>query len=355
MKKFLGFALAALAVGALCFSTVRVSADSRESGKKYQTFGVAFYNLENLFDTINNNGKYDKEFSPGGRNKWDGNKYKNKIAKLSYSISQMTSPTTPIGPAVIGVSEIENKSVLEDLVKAPAIKDWNLQVVHHDSPDVRGVDVGLLYNPKLFKTLSVTNHRLTIPGKEDFKTRDQMCVVGLMGGSRIAIIVNHWPSRRGGESQSSYLREAAASLTKHIADSLLNLDPNMAIVVMGDLNDDPSNKSCAETLGAKKNEKDVQPGGFFNPFWQKLDQGIGSYIYRGGWDLFDQIIVNYNLLPQGPSNLEFYKAEVLNKSFLLQQDGQYKGYPLRTFSGGAWMNGYSDHLPTEIFLRKEVK
>lgn len=326
----------------------------KTGGSKYQMFGVAFYNLENLFDTINNNGKYDLEFSPEGKNRWDGNKYRSKLKNLAYSISQMTTKATPMGPAIIGVSEIENESVLQDLVKQDAIKNWNLNVIHHDSPDRRGVDVGLLYNPRFFHPINVTNHELVVPELPNFKTRDQMCVMGLLGGSRVAVIVNHWPSRRGGEKESSWLREAAAELTKKIADSLYNVDPNIGIIVMGDLNDDPHNKSVAETLGAKRNPKDVSDHGFYNPFWEKLDQGIGSYIYRGSWDLFDQIILNGNLLNQ-KNALQYRGAEVLNKSFLLQQDGQYKGYPKRTFSGGVWLDGYSDHLPTEIYLVREVK
>lgn len=325
-----------------------------QSQKRYQTFGVAFYNLENLFDTINNNGKYDLEFSPEGKNRWDGKKYWSKINNLSYAISQMTTKTTPMGPAIIGVSEIENITVLQDLVAADNIKNWNLRIIHHDSPDARGVDVGMLYNPRFFRPINVTNHRLVVPELPNFKTRDQMCVVGLLGGSRVAVIVNHWPSRRGGEKESSWLREAAASLTKSITDSLYKVDPKMGVIIMGDLNDDPHNKSVAETLGATKNIKDAQKTGFFNPFWEKLDKGIGSYIYRGGWDLFDQIIINQNLV-DGACGLKYFGAEVLNKSFLLQADGQYKGYPLRTFSGGAWTNGYSDHLPTEIYVVKEVK
>lgn len=321
--------------------------------RRSMVFGVAFYNLENLFDTINNNGKYDKEFSPAGSRKWDGQKYWSKIKNLSYAMSQMATKTTPEGPAIIGVSEVENRTVLDDLVAAPALKAWNLKVIHHDSPDVRGIDVGLLYNPRFFKPIRTTNHRLVIPGREWWKTRDQMCVVGLLGGCRTAVIVNHWPSRRGGEQESSYLREAAAELTRSICDSLLKVDPDMGIVIMGDLNDDPSNKSVAVTLGAVKKIADTPQGGFFNPFWEKLDRGIGSYIYRGGWDLFDQIIINSNLV-NGANGLKYDRAEVINKQFLLQQDGKYKGYPLRTFSEGAWSNGYSDHLPTEIFLLKEI-
>lgn len=328
---------------------------SNAQNKRFQTFGVMFYNLENLFDTINNNGKYDKEFSPEGKNRWDGKKYWSKIGNMAYAISQSTTKLTSMGPALIGVSEIENKTVLDDLVKAEPIRDWMLQVIHHDSPDRRGVDVGLLYNPRFFKPINVTNHTLKIEGMDYFKTRDQMCVVGLLGGERVGVIVNHWPSRRGGTEQSSYLREAAAQLSKSIADSLLKADPNMGIIIMGDLNDDPHDKSCAVVLGAQKKQEDVPTGGFFNPFWTMLDKGIGSYCYRGSWDLFDQIIVNQNLLKGGNSKLTYLKCEVLNKEFLKQQDGQYRGYPHRTFSGGVFLNGYSDHFPTQIFLIKEVK
>lgn len=341
-------------VGALVVGIAMTMGASAQEKKKYQVFGVAFYNLENLFDTINNNGKYDLEFSPQGDRKWDGAKYWSKLKNMSYSISQMTTKTTPMGPALIGCSEIENRTVLDDLVKQDAVKAWNLQVIHHDSPDLRGVDVGLLYNPRFFQPINVTNHRLVVPQLPKFKTRDQMCVVGLLGGCRVGVIVNHWPSRRGGSSESSYLREAAASLCASIADSLLKIDPDMGIIIMGDLNDDPGDRSCAVTLGAKKKADEVKQGGFYNPFWSLLDKGIGSYIYRGSWDLFDQIIINYNLL-HGLNGLTFMRGEVLNKEFLKQQSGQYKGYPLRTFSSGVWSNGYSDHFPTEIFLKKEIK
>ena len=174
--------------------------------KQYQAFGVAFYNLENLFDTINNNGKYDLEFSPNGARKWDGDKYWKKIHNMAYAISQMRGNLAPKGPAIIGVSEIENRTVLDDLVADPALKDSRLQIVHHDSPDRRGVDVGLLYNPRFFRVLNVTNHRLTIEDNPTFLTRDQMCVTGLLAGEKVSVIVNHWPSRLGGQEQSSYLR-----------------------------------------------------------------------------------------------------------------------------------------------------
>ncbi len=328
------------------FSALVAEAD----GKRMRVYGVMFYNLENLFDTINNNGKYDHEFSPEGKNRWDGKRYKQKIHNMAYAISKLNTKTTPEGPALIGVSEVENKSVLMDLVSDPQIAARNYQVIHHDSPDRRGIDVSLLYNPKMFRPLRVSNHVLKIDSMPWFRTRDQMCVVGLLGGKRVAVIVNHWPSRRGGTEQSYYLRKAAAELTREISDSLLKIDPNIGIIMMGDLNDSPYDKSLTEVIEAKKSIEETQPGQFFNPFYKLLDKGIGSYIYRGKWDLFDQIVVNYNLVNNPLTGLRFLSARVCNEEFLKQPDGRYKGYPFRTFSEGAFIGGYSDHFPTEIFL-----
>lgn len=318
-------------------------------------FGVAFYNLENLFDTINNNGKYDLEFSPGGARQWNSEKYWSKINNLAYCISKMVTKNTPMGPAIIGVSEIENKGVLDDLVRAKDIRQWRLQVVHHDSPDRRGVDVGLLYNPRLFKVLDVTNHTLVIPGNPDFRTRDQMCVTGILGGDTLSVIVNHWPSRLGGQERSSYLREAAGELSKHIADSLWAIRPNQGVIVMGDLNDDPQDKSCAVALGAKRDQDKVEPHGFFNPWWRVLDKGIGTLAYKSQWNLFDQIIVSGTLLKHNHGPLQYSSCKVNNFDFLFDTEGQRQGYPKRTYSGGAWLNGYSDHFPTIIFLHKVRK
>lgn len=354
MKKLFFASLIALLIG--CFVSFDVNAQKPDT-KQFKVYGVAFYNLENLFDTINNNGNYDLEFSPAGARQWNGKKYWSKINNLATAIAHMTTKTTPMGPAIIGVSEIENKSVLDDLVKAEPIKKWMLQVVHHDSPDRRGVDVGLLYNPRMFKVLNVTNHTLAIADNPTFRTRDQMCVTGVLGGDTLSVIVNHWPSRLGGEEQSSYLREAAAALSKHIADSVWNVNPRQGVIVMGDLNDDPQNKSCAQVLGAKKKSKDVNYHGFYNPWWEMLDKGIGTLAYKSQWNLFDQIIVSGTLLDKnvGGDALHYWKCQVNNFDFLRDNQGSRQGYPLRTYSAGVFLNGYSDHFPTEIFLIKELK
>ena len=196
---------------------------------KVTIYGVAFYNLENLFDTINNNDKYDYEFSPKGARQWDGKKYWSKQYNMAYVLGEMKNKYIPDGPAVVGVAELENITVLQDLVKQSPIKSRNYQIVHYDSPDKRGVDVGLLYNPKYFKVLNSQSRRLHIKDKPNFLTRDQLVVTGLLNGEKVSFIVNHWPSRLGGEKQSSYLREAAAALTKSIADSLMDLDPTAGV------------------------------------------------------------------------------------------------------------------------------
>ena len=348
MKTFRLFAAIALLIAS---SAASVFAAKPE--RKLLVAGVAFYNFENLFDTIPNNPEgRDLEFTPNGQRQWDGRKYRQKLHNLAYAISQFKTRTTPLGPAIIGVSEIENRTVLEDLVAQPELAKLDLGIVHHDSPDARGVDVGLLYNKRYFRVENVTNHRLTaVP----FRTRDQMCVVGSLLGQKIAVIVNHWPSRIGGQEQSEPNRVAAAELCRHIADSLWSVDPAMGVIIMGDLNDDPMDRSCAEVLGAKRDSKNLGEHGFFNPFWKKLDDGIGTLAYKSAWNLFDQIIISGNLVDTPENKWHFYRADVLNKEFLKDTEGNRQGYPKRTYSAGMFLNGYSDHFPTEILLMRKVE
>lgn len=316
--------------------------------QKSIAFKVGFYNLENLFDTINNNGKYDLEFSPQGARQWNGTRYMQKQTNMAYVLRDMDVD-------LLGVAEIENRSVLQDLVNMPEIAHKGYRIVHYDSPDRRGVDVALLYDPKKFKVLATQSRELSITDMPDFKTRDQLVVSGLLGGEKVHVVVNHWPSRLGGEERSSSLREAAAALSKSIADSLLAIDPKAGVIIMGDLNDDPDNKSCRVVLNAKKRVKDVEKGGFYNTMWQFHDKGIGTLAYRGQWNLFDQIIITENLLAASASGLRYWKAEIINKPYLINEEGTYKGYPKRTFAAGVFLNGYSDHLPVMIHLLKEVK
>ncbi len=323
------------------------------SGEKQtlQVVSVGFYNLENLFDTIDGP-NIDEEFLPTGAMNWTGYKYKAKLKNMSYAISQIGLDITPGGLSILGVAEIENRGVLEDLVKEPAIAHRQYSIVHYDSPDRRGVDVGLLYNPRDFQVTNSKSYRLYTPEDPEFLTRDQLMVSGYLKNEKIHVIVGHWPSRSGGEERSEPKRRAAAALTKTIVDSLYRVEPRAKIIVMGDLNDDPANKSTAQVLGAKRNMEDVPKQGLYNPMWRILDSGVGTLAYNNQWNLFDQIIVSEPFLHSDNTHLRFWKAEVFNKSFLIQQEGLYKGSPLRTHAGGVWMNGYSDHFPTLIYLTK---
>lgn len=319
------------------------------SQQKQNVYAVAFYNLENLFDTERDMSIYDEDFTPGGAYAWTPDKYQKKINNMSYAISKLAKEYTNDGPAFIGVTEVENQKVLEDLVHAKSLSSVGYGIVHYDSPDRRGIDVALLYNPKLFSVTSSRVYPYIMPEEPDFRTRDVLLVNGVLAGEDFHVIVNHWPSRRG--DKSSYSREFAASISKGIADSIYKANPKAKIVIMGDLNDDPFNKSVKTVLGAKGKQKDVKPGELYNPFWQLLKKGIGSLFYQGNWNLFDQIIISQSLL-QKDSSLMFWRAEVFNRDFLIQKEGANKGYPLRTFSGNRFLNGYSDHFPTIVYFSK---
>lgn len=315
---------------------------------------LAFYNLENLFDTIDNPGVNDFEFTPAGPNKWGTMKYVAKQQRMSHAISQIGLDYSPVGAAIIGVCEIENRGVLEDLVNQPSLKNRNYDIVHYDSPDRRGVDVGLLYNPALFVVTNSKSYRV----KSDdttFITRDQLMVSGYLHDEMIHVIVNHWPSRYGGELRSRPRRVEAATLTRSIVDSLFRVDPKARVIVMGDLNDDPTNVSVKDVLKTIKDKEDVKPGELYNVFWKMFDRGIGSLAYNDQWNMFDQIIISHELVNKGPNKFYLWKSEIFNRDFLTQQEGPYKGTPLRTHAGGAWLNGYSDHYPTLIYLVKEKR
>ncbi len=319
-----------------------------------QIVPVAFYNLENLFDTINQANR-DEQFLPTSSLKWTGAKYKSKLNNMAYAISQIGLGIQPTGVSVLGVAEVENRGVLEELVKQPQIAQRGYKIIHFDSPDKRGIDVGLLYNPHHFTPTATKTYAVKLKNK-NHPTRDILVVSGSLFNEKIHFLVNHWPSRYGGLKKSIPNRKRAAYKTKHIVDSLYKVDANAKIVVMGDLNDDPTDASVAKVLKARKEKKDLSAEGLYNPFWKIYESGIGSLSYRGVWFLFDQIIFSTPLVNElDASKFRFWKAEVFNKSFLTQQKGKYRGTPLRTHGGGVWLNGYSDHFPTIIYLTKEKK
>ncbi len=351
--------------------------------KKFIVHTVAFYNLENLFDTINQ-ANNDEEWLPKGAQNWTGAKYRQKISNMARVISEIgTSENPNNSPSLIGVSEIENRGVLEDLVKDPQIIRKDYGIVHFDSPDRRGIDVGFLYQKKHFKPTSykaiplmIYNNANAEKAKDKEKdkdesddaseeknpeptpnrriyTRDQLLVTGLLDGEEIHVIVNHWPSRSGGEKKSSPSREAAGKLNRKIIDSLIQINPDAKVITMGDLNDGPYNKSVKVELGAKaKREQLKESRDVYNPFEQMQKEGNATLFYRDAGDIFDQIIFTEPFTRKDYSSFRYWKAGIYNKPYLIQTTGQYKGYPLRH---GANEVGYSDHFPVFIYLIKEAK
>jgi hypothetical protein len=319
---------------------------------------IAFYNLENLFDTIDTPNVLDEEFTPGGLNKWTGEKYREKLNNLAMAISRIGEDEGwKGGPAVLGVAEIENRSVLEDLVANPLLKESNYQIVHYDSPDLRGVDVALLYRPRFFRVTSSSRAVLDIKNEEgeEIFTRDQLVVSGIFDGEPMHFIVCHWPSRSSGEMTTRPRRNAAAMLSRHLVDSLTVIDPKAKIFVMGDLNDDPSDESLRKYLRAVPNPGKLKAGELVNTMYPLYKKGIGSLNYRDGLNLFDQIIITPALTGKDYSTYKFRLARVFNSSFLMQKDGQYKGYPLRSFAGTVWQGGFSDHFPVYVVIVKSAE
>ncbi|GAA3775316.1 endonuclease [Corallibacter vietnamensis] len=325
--------------------------------KKFKIHTVAFYNLENLFDTINDPNKFD-EASPIMEMKTEiGDIYKKKVSNMARVISDIGSEMAHNSPAVIGVSEVENRSVLEDLVNDPLLINKDYGIVHYDSPDARGIDVAFLYQKKLFTPLHTSSHELKIYDdntRERVYTRDQLLVSGKLDGEMIHVIVNHWPSRRGGEARSRPKRVAAAKLNKSIIDSLQAIDPYAKIFTMGDLNDDPTNASVKKVLKAKKDREDVGLKGIYNPMEKFFRKGLGSNAYRDAWSLFDQIMMTKPLIEKDYSSFRFYQAGIYNKNYLVNKEGRYKGYPLRSFADGGFTDGFSDHFPVYVYIIKQI-
>lgn len=327
--------------------------------QNYQVGLIGFYNLENLFDTLDTPDVRDTEFTPAGDKHYDTEMYLDKLDNLSYVISKLGTDLSPDGVSILGVCEMENRSVLEDLIAQPAIADRNYQIVHYDSPDKRGIDVGLLYNPKYFTVTNSKNHEVLIYESADdtsrVYTRDVLLVEGQYGTDLLYVMVNHWPSRRGGEARSAPRRAAAAQVCKNLADSIRAAVPDAKIIVMGDLNDDPTSPSVAKVLRAEGKRNKVQKNGFYSPMWAYYRKGMGTTAWRDAWSLFDQIIISDNWLDNQQQGFSYYQTHIFNPNYLVQKTGHFKGYPFRAFVGNNYMGGYSDHFPVYMAVVRPVE
>lgn len=333
---------------------------SAQKDKKFKIHTIAFYNLENLFDTINDPLKYDEaspmmEMSASNRPEV----YRKKVKGMARVIADIGRDQSNNSPAIIGVCEIENRKVLEDIVNDPLLLGKDYGIIHFEGPDARSIDVALLYQKALFQPMNTSSHELKIYDDRTRKrkyTRDQLLVSGKLDGDLIHLIVNHWPSRSGGEARSRPKRVAAAKVSKRLVDSLQSSDPYAKVFIMGDLNDDPTNASVKDVLKAQSKRNRVKLKGIYNPYETMFkDKGYGTTAYRDAWSLFDQIMVTKPLLEKDYSSFRFYKAGIYNKQYLTNKRGRWKGYPFRSFADGGYTGGFSDHFPVYVYVIKEVE
>lgn len=321
--------------------------------EKYRLVTIAFYNTENLFDTIDGSNR-DEEFLPTSGRQWGTKRYKTKLEHLSEVLDNLGDKD---GPEVFGLAEIENRRVVEDLISTDRLKGKNYGIVHFDSPDERGIDVALVYKKAYFFPVFQKNYPVTLPEDPTFKTRDILLVRGLLDGDTVSFIVNHWPSRGGGgQAASESRRIAAAKVSGHLVDSLLSSNPNEKVILMGDFNDEPSNKSICNVLRCKGKTEDLKQGELFNPMADLEKKDLGSYAYKGFWDMLDQFMLSSALLNQ-ESKGYFYmhnSANIYCTKDMQTKTGNNKGYPFKTYAGTNYLGGYSDHFPVFMWLVKKI-
>jgi endonuclease/exonuclease/phosphatase family metal-dependent hydrolase len=324
--------------------------------KKYSIHTLAFYNFENCFDTIDGPND-DQEWLPDGKENWTGRKYTQKLENLSLVLSKIgINEQQKNTPTFIGGAEIENRGVLKDLIKTKNLIASDYGILHFDSPDRRGIDVALLYKKTHFKVASAK----AIPLVWDDATkkqkmlfsRDVLLVTGFLDGEEINILVNHWPSRAGGEAKTAPARALAGRLNKKIVDSIYKKNPLAKIIIMGDLNDTPQDKSLKENLMTFNDKKTTPNFGIYNPFEKMAKEGNATIFFRDVGMIFDQILVSKNLINLDFNGFQLWKAGVFSSLFMIETAGKYKGYPIRHSSNEV---GFSDHLPVYIYLIKELK
>lgn len=319
---------------------------------------VAFYNVENLFDTLDTPDKFDEEYTPEGKRKWGSERYENKLKNLAKVISSMNDGNAP---DILGLCEIENKQVVDDLVATKALIKYNYQVVHRESKDWRGIDVALIYKEGTFNLDKVFTYHVPMPDSIS-PTRDVLVVQGTISNKPISFFVNHFPSRSEGLKKSQPKRISAAKTLRHVIDSILEANPTNNILAMGDFNDEPSDSSMKHYVKAEKpitNDKawhntDLTPQVMVNLMFQLKELGKGSYKYRKYWNMLDQILVNSSLFI-GRDGLQVVEnsAGIYAEDWMKQKTPKYFGSPMRTFGGRKYLAGYSDHFP--VFIKLKVK
>lgn len=312
------------------------------SQEKQDTLYIASWNLENLFDAVDDPNKRDEEFLPEGRREWTQERIDIKLEHLARVISAMNNGK---GPSILGVTEVEHRYLLDTMLTR-YFKNRNYKIAYAESPDKRGIDNGLIYDSELFSLNYIDTLRVNLDS--GYPTRYVFQVnLTFKNGTNINVFVDHWPSRAGGEERSKPNRAKAASVLKERVDKLLNKNNNSIVIALGDFNDEPNNKSIREILGAKYFEcgENIDTESLYNLASIIFEEGGGTYLYRGDWNMLDQIIVSGSAISNNSFHYLCNSFELFKPNFMLTKSGKYKGAATPTFGGSKYLGGYSDHIP----------
>lgn len=321
------------------------------SSKKGKLYTVAFYNTEKFYDASNDPAKYDDAFTSDGTMKWTQERYQSKLKNIAAVISGIGGEG---GPAILGLSEIENRKVLEDLVNTASLRKLGYNIIHQEMNDASGLDVALLYKPKIFKPTSTQYIKIDFREK-GYTSRDILQVKGELRGELVTIYVNHWPpaarTRRGRPDDGRW-RAAATTLRREL-DKQQAADPDTRIIVMGDFDAEPRSSVMQQNLKATGRPNPAFNKELFNTHYMAYVNGLGSYYNRGDFEMLDQVMISKSLIDERGS-LEYVRgsAKIYNPTSIKYTLGKYKGAPRSTFNGQLYLGGYSDHFPVFIQLRK---
>jgi len=312
----------------------------RKKGNSLYT--IAFYNLENLFDTKDDPDTLDDDFTPKGIKKWSMKRYKRKLYKLAKTISEIGKNSSVNPPVLVGVAEVENEEVVKDLIGAEPLRDIDYGFVHYDSPDERGIDTALIYHRPSFKVSHSEPITLLIYEEDGVRdtTRDILYVKGQLNGEELHIFVNHWPSRRDGDKDTDHKRVRAAETVREFMSRVEKDNENPNYILMGDFNDGPFANSIKILMESST---------LYNPMEKLLTEERGSANYKKS--LFDQIMFSHNFLNFEKGTHSFAHANIFDEKFLTEFKGKYSGSPYRTYAGRKYIGGYSDHFPVYIQLK----
>jgi predicted extracellular nuclease len=311
-----------------------------------QEYTVVSYNVENLFDTVDDPKIPDEEFLPESEKKWDDKAYQKKLNDLVRVISEINPNELP---EIVGLVEVENRTVLEDLVNSAKLKD-RYNIIHEESPDYRGIDVALIYRRDAFKEISHEALPVVFPDDPNFKTRDILHVTGKIRNKTVHVFVNHWPSRIGGDDKTEPKRVLAASILKSKTEQILATDPKAKIIIMGDMNDEPDNKSLKEILGAGSPDDDSK---LVNLMLPDDAAGLGTYYYSGNWNMLDNLVVSKPLIKGKVFKVENRKGYIYSSDWMIFTNKNGVKTPNRTFVGNKNVGGVSDHFP--VYFKMIVK